>query len=129
MKDKRIGIFFLWAKVWQKGRCVSITILIQDVVWFHQPAFIGKGALVKKIETHRLSTSITINFGVFSEIGTQIQCMPKACHSDIIGASSRWVEAGNRSHHRLAPGYAQHLAQAGHDTWFPKGQDASKSFR
>jgi len=26
-----------------------------------------------------------------------------------------------------APGYAQHLAQAGHDTWFPKGQNASKS--
>jgi len=54
--------------------------------------------------------------------------MPKAYNSEIIGASSRWVEAGNRSHHRLAPGYAQHLAQAGHDTWFPRGQDASKFF-
>ena len=30
-----IRICFLCAKVWQKSRCVSITMLIQDVVWFH----------------------------------------------------------------------------------------------
>jgi len=33
-------------------------MLIQDIVWFNYPAFIGKGALVHKSETHRLSTSL-----------------------------------------------------------------------
>jgi hypothetical protein len=31
----------------------------------YQPTVIGKGALFKKTETPRLSTSITIKFGVF----------------------------------------------------------------
>jgi hypothetical protein len=51
-----IGIFFLWAEYGKNGVVLSITMLIQDVVWFYYPAFIGKGALVQKSETHRLST-------------------------------------------------------------------------
>ena len=71
--------------------------------------------------------SYTVKFGVFPEIGTQIQCIPRAGKSNIIGVSSRWVEAGNRSHHRLTSGHTQHLGLTDHGCWFPTGPDASKS--
>ena len=94
----------LFLRTWlsQKWCCVSIAVLIQDIVWFNYPAFIGKGALAHQSETHRLSTWITGKFGVSSQIGTQIQGIPREGKSNIIGARSRWVETVNRSHHRLS---------------------------
>jgi len=44
--------------MWQKNRCVSIAKLIQDVVWFENPAYIGKGVLAHKSES---STSKHMN--------------------------------------------------------------------
>ena len=41
---KEIGNWFFRTLGWQKWRCVSIAMLIQDIVWFYYPAFIGKGA-------------------------------------------------------------------------------------